>query len=109
MTDRVLLRFSPFFDCCEDDLENLFRDERIAGKHRPILDVVETQIVRGRVLQHDGPADNSVTIRERDPKILESARVSKIDPPGGLHETRFGCFLQEAVPGPPSVAGGRLT
>jgi len=31
-----------FFDCFQDDLENLFRDERIAGKHRPILDVIET-------------------------------------------------------------------
>jgi hypothetical protein len=43
MADGVLLDFAAFFDCFEDDAENFFCNERVARKHRPVLDVIDSR------------------------------------------------------------------
>jgi hypothetical protein len=69
MADGVLLDFAAFFDCFEDDAEDICGNQRVARKHRPVLDVIETAILRERVLQDDRAADNIFAVCECDPKF----------------------------------------
>src|ERR1700704_1322092 len=100
MADHTWLELAPFFERIEDGPENLFADQPISGKHRPILDVIERTVSRIRELQHDGgAADNVASIRQRDSEVFKSAVVAKLDPPRRLHESCFGRSLDELIPG----------
>src|SRR6266850_2659046 len=102
MADSVLLDFAAVFDGPKDGTKNLFGDQPVSWKHRTILDIVETSVLRIQKLQDHRAPSNVSPIFQRDPKVLKPTGTSKIYPPGRLHKSRVWRCFDEAIPFPPS-------
>jgi len=115
MADSVLLDFAAVFDGLKDGTKNLFGDQPVSWKHRTILDIVETSVLRIQKLQdHRAPAMCLPSF-----SVIPSSqthRYFEIYPPGRLHKSRVWRCFDEAIPFPPSfrerglrLYGARIT